>query len=95
MRIAVCQMRSGAEVGANLEEADRLLKESADVGADVTILPELFPYLGPRSGVPSAGGLGNPRTLADQRDHGVIARTRPTRGLGLLWTIAETDNVYE
>ena len=52
MRIAVCQMRSGADIGANLEEADRLLKESADVGADVTILPELFPYLGPRSGVP-------------------------------------------
>jgi deaminated glutathione amidase len=52
MRIAVCQMRSGADVGANLEEADRLLKEGADVGADLAILPELFPYLGPRSAVP-------------------------------------------
>src|SRR5215510_7977943 len=52
MRIAVCQMRSGADVGANLDEADRLLKEGADGGADVAILPELFPYLGPRAGVP-------------------------------------------
>ena len=52
MRIAVCQMRSGADVGANLDEADRLLKGGADGGADVAILPELFPYLGPRSGIP-------------------------------------------
>jgi predicted amidohydrolase len=51
MRIAVCQMRSGADVGANLEKADRLLHEAAGGGADVAILPELFPYLGPRAGV--------------------------------------------
>jgi predicted amidohydrolase len=51
MRIAVCQMRSGADVDANLEEADRLLEEAGDGGADLAVLPELFPYLGPRAGV--------------------------------------------
>jgi predicted amidohydrolase len=52
MRIAVCQMRSGADVGANLEEGERLLREAADGGADLAILPELFAYLGPRAAVP-------------------------------------------
>ncbi|HEX5936763.1 MAG TPA: carbon-nitrogen hydrolase family protein [Actinomycetota bacterium] len=51
MRVAVCQMRSGADVDANLEEADRLLREAGDGGADLAVLPELFPYLGPRAGV--------------------------------------------
>jgi predicted amidohydrolase len=51
MRVAVCQMRSGADVDANLEEADRLLQEAGDGGADLAVLPELFPYLGPRAGV--------------------------------------------
>jgi predicted amidohydrolase len=52
MRIAVCQMRSGADVGANVEQAEHLLGEAAEGGADVAILPELFAYLGPRAGVP-------------------------------------------
>ena len=51
MRVAVCQMRSGANVDANLEEADRLLQGAGDGGADLAVLPELFPYLGPRAGV--------------------------------------------
>ena len=51
MRVAVCQMRSGADVDANLQEADRLLQEAGDGGADLAVLPELFPYLGPRAGV--------------------------------------------
>jgi deaminated glutathione amidase len=63
MRVAVCQMRSGANVDANLEEADRLLQEAGDGGADLAVLPELFPYLGPRAGVadvaePIPGGRG-------------------------------------
>jgi predicted amidohydrolase len=52
MRVAVCQMRSGADVGANLSEAERLLGEAADVGADLAVLPELFPYLGPGFRIP-------------------------------------------
>jgi len=51
MRVAVCQMRSGADVGANLEEAERLLEEAADVGADLAVLPETFAYLGPERNV--------------------------------------------
>jgi predicted amidohydrolase len=51
MRVAVCQMRSGADVGANLSEAERLLGEAADAGADLAILPEFFPYLGPETRV--------------------------------------------
>lgn len=52
MRVAVCQMRSGEDLGANLTEARRLLVEAADRGADLAVLPELFAHLGPRSRVP-------------------------------------------
>ena len=52
MRLAVCQMRSGSDVGANLTEAERLLDEAADAGADLAILPELFPFLGPEARLP-------------------------------------------
>src|SRR5919108_5629202 len=52
MRVAVCQMRSGEDVEANLGEAGRLLGEAADGGADLAVLPELFAYLGPAAGVP-------------------------------------------
>jgi predicted amidohydrolase len=51
MRIGVCQMRSGADVDANVSEAERLLGEAVDGGADLAVLPELFPYLGPESRV--------------------------------------------
>jgi predicted amidohydrolase len=40
-------MRSGADVQANLDEAERLLTEAADGGADIAALPETFIYLGP------------------------------------------------
>ncbi|MFN8234018.1 MAG: carbon-nitrogen hydrolase family protein [Actinomycetota bacterium] len=49
MRVAVCQMRSGEDVEANLAEAERLLTEAAGGGADLAVLPEVFPYLGPSS----------------------------------------------
>ena len=52
MRVAVCQMRSGEDVGANLSEARSLLDEAAAGGADLAILPELFAYLGPAAAVP-------------------------------------------
>ena len=56
MRVAVCQMRSGADVGANVAEATRLLEEAADVGADLAVLPETFEYLGPAAGVAAVAG---------------------------------------
>jgi predicted amidohydrolase len=57
MRVAVCQMRSGEDVGANLREARRLLNEAADGSADLAALPEHFAYLGsPRR----IGGVAEP-----------------------------------
>ncbi len=49
MRVGLCQMRSGADVEANVAEAERLLGEAADGGADLAALPELFSFLGPVS----------------------------------------------
>jgi predicted amidohydrolase len=46
MRLAACQMRSGDDVEANLATAEALLHEAADGGADLAVLPEVFPYLG-------------------------------------------------
>ena len=51
MRVAVCQMRSGADTDANLALAERLLHEAADGGADLAMLPEYATYLGPSEGV--------------------------------------------
>ncbi len=47
MRVAICQMNSGADVEANVDEAELLLAEAADAGADLAALPELFHYMGP------------------------------------------------
>jgi len=50
MRVAVCQMRSGEDVGPNLDLAGKLLGEAAEGGADLAALPEVFTYLGRSSG---------------------------------------------
>ena len=50
MRVAVCQMRSGEDVEANLALAERLLRQAADDGADLATLPEMFTYLGRSTG---------------------------------------------
>ncbi|HWL90108.1 MAG TPA: nitrilase-related carbon-nitrogen hydrolase, partial [Actinomycetota bacterium] len=52
MRAAVCQMRSGEDVSANLAVARSLLEEAADAGADIATLPEFFAYLGPDVRIP-------------------------------------------
>ena len=49
MRIAICQLHSGADVAANLEATDRSLREAAAGGADLAALPEYFAYLGASS----------------------------------------------
>jgi predicted amidohydrolase len=46
MRIAVCQMQSGADAVANVEAVDRALRDAAGGGADLAALPEYFSYLG-------------------------------------------------
>ena len=52
MRVALCQMRSGRDVETNVAEAERLLLDAADGGADLAVLPEVFPFLGPARQVP-------------------------------------------
>jgi predicted amidohydrolase len=46
MRIAACQMRSGDDPDVNVATAEGLLHEAADGGADLAVLPEVFPFLG-------------------------------------------------
>lgn len=46
MNAAAIQMSSGADVGANLDAAERLLGEAAAAGATFAVLPENFACLG-------------------------------------------------
>ena len=50
MKVAVVQMNSGEDKAQNLATAERLLVESAERGAELAVLPELFTYLGRRRG---------------------------------------------
>jgi deaminated glutathione amidase len=50
MRVALCQMRSTDDVAANLDTAERLVREAAAGGADLAALPEYVAYLGPAEG---------------------------------------------
>ena len=79
MRVAVCQMRSGDDVEANLAEARRLLIEAADGGADLAVLPELFAYLGPRSRVPEVA-----EELPDGPVAGALAAVASERSMWVL-----------
>lgn len=45
-KLAAIQMASGPNVHANLMEAGRLIKQSADQGADLVVLPETFAIMG-------------------------------------------------
>jgi predicted amidohydrolase len=47
MRVALCQMNSGDDVEANRAQAGQLLERSADGGADLAALPEVWPFMGP------------------------------------------------
>ena len=42
MRVAAIQMNSGADVGKNLQAADRLLADAAEDGCQLVVLPENF-----------------------------------------------------
>jgi deaminated glutathione amidase len=47
MRAAICQLNAGGDdVEANVVNAERLLNEAADGGAQLVVLPELFAYYG-------------------------------------------------
>jgi predicted amidohydrolase len=47
MRAAAVQLNSGADVDRNLEAADRLTRAAARDGAQLVVLPEKWPALGP------------------------------------------------
>lgn len=47
-RAAVVQMNSGADAGANLQTAARLLADAAARGAGLAVLPENFAFMGAR-----------------------------------------------
>jgi predicted amidohydrolase len=73
MRVALCQMRSGEDVEANLGRAAAVLGEASDAGADLAVLPEVFAYLGSPRGVPDVaeplpGGRVADRIAAIARD---------------------------
>jgi predicted amidohydrolase len=52
MRVAVCQVNSRSDRGANLATAVQLVDLAADAGADLAVLPEYLDYLGPADGRP-------------------------------------------
>ncbi len=73
MRVALCQMRSGPDVEANVADAEGLLHDAAKGGADIAVLPEVFPYLGSTRLIPeTAEPLDGPIA----KRVGEIARTR-------------------
>ena len=45
-RVAAIQMASGPNVGANLNEAGRLISRAVDAGAELVVLPENFAIMG-------------------------------------------------
>lgn len=45
-RIGVVQMATGPNVGANLLEAERLIRQVAEEGAQIVVLPENFAFMG-------------------------------------------------
>ena len=47
-KVAAIQMASGPNTGANLLEAERLIAEAADSGAQLVVLPENFAFMGKR-----------------------------------------------
>ena len=46
MRVAACQMVSSTDLTANLAAAKQLLKQAADAGAELAVLPEYFCLMG-------------------------------------------------
>jgi predicted amidohydrolase len=57
MRVAICQMNSGADVEANLAGAETLIREGAQGRADLVVLPEYLEFMGPAA---SRGDVAQP-----------------------------------
>jgi predicted amidohydrolase len=78
MRVALCQMRSGQDIGENLRVAEKLIREAGNGGADIAALPEMFTYLGSAAGRAAAAELvpgpttERLATIARERDMWVL-----------------------
>ena len=57
MRVAVCQLNSGADRPRNMAAAAELLTRAADAGADLALLPEYVDFLGRGADQPPAEGV--------------------------------------
>ena len=82
MRVAVVQMRSGADVAANLATAERLLDQAAAAGATLAVLPENFAAMNP--GPARHAHAERPGDGPRQRALGAAARRNG------LWLVAGT-----
>ena len=47
LKVALIQLNSRGEKDRNLEQAEQLVREAADHGAALAVLPEYFNLLGP------------------------------------------------
>jgi predicted amidohydrolase len=54
LKVAAVQLSSGSDVSSNMDEAESLVIEAADQGAQYVQLPEYFNFLGPFSGFEGA-----------------------------------------
>lgn len=77
LKVGAVQMATGPNVGANLFEAERLIKEAAEGGAGLVVLPENFAFMGRRGedhlGLREAEGSGPIQTFLSRvaEQHGV------------------------
>lgn len=77
MKVAAIQLCSQENVEANLRDAGELVRQAAEAGAELIVLPEAFAYLGPEEGKPLlAEVLGGRGVIQDSvaawcREHGV------------------------
>lgn len=82
-KVAAVQMTSVADVATNLETAARLLRESADAGASVAVLPENFAFMGLRD--------GDKLKVAEEEGHGLAQERIAELAASLrMWVIAGT-----
>jgi nitrilase len=82
-RFAVIQMVSGNDLQANLDSAARLIKQAAEQGAQLLVLPETFALFSSRQ----QAQLGQQETFGEQRIRGFLRQQAKQYGL---WIVGGT-----